>query len=285
MDGLAPFFANFELSARVFYSGRLCGISGSHESERAGHLHVLRSGKLNLIEPNGKTLRIEQPSVLFFPRPYLHRFRADRKNGAELVCATVEFGAGLRNPLVLALPEVLVVPLDAVPELAPTVALLFAEAFGHRPGRQTAVDRLTEYFLVLLLRSAMKARLIEGGILMGLADPRLARAISAIHAHPEREWSLKELAAAAGMSRARFAVLFRKIVGMTPFAYLTDWRIGLAQTLLHQGKALKFIAPAIGFSGSTALTRAFTHRVGLTPTQWRSRERQLAGDQVNNSHR
>jgi AraC-like DNA-binding protein len=270
MDPLAPLFAQFALSARVFYSGLLCGASGDHAANDAGHLHVLRRGILKVIQPNAKTMVIRRPSVLFYPRPGRHRFQADEKTGAEIVCATIQFGAGMLNPLVRALPNVLVVALEEIPELAPTVELLFTEAFGHRPGRQTAVDRLAEYFLVLLLRAAMKERLVKGGVLMGLADPRLVRAIAKIHQHPERTWSLEELAKTAGMSRARFAVHFRKIVGVTPFHYLADWRIGLAQTLLKRGKPLKIVAPSVGYLSSTALTRAFIHRVGESPTKWMS---------------
>jgi hypothetical protein len=191
MDPLSPFFDRFTLSVRVFYSGRLCGTSGDHETELAGHLHVLRRGVLNVAGADGRSLIIDQPSVLFYPRPFRHRFRADEESGAELVCATIEFGAGLLNPLVRALPELLIVPLESVEELAPTVDLLFTEAFNENPGRQTAVDRLAEYFLVLLLRSAMNERLIKGGVLMGLADSRLANAIAAIHERPEQAWTWK----------------------------------------------------------------------------------------------
>jgi AraC-like DNA-binding protein len=271
MDPLSPLFAQFALSARVFYSGRLCGASGDHATNDAGHLHVLRRGILKVTQPNAKTMVIRKPSVLFYPRPRRHRFRADEKTGAEIVCATIQFGTGMLNPLLLALPEVLVVALEDIPELAPTVDLLFTEAFGERPGRQTAVDRLAEYFLVLLLRAAMQERLVKGGVLMGLADPRLAKAIVKIHERPERPWSLEELAKAAGMSRARFAVHFRKIVGVTPFHYLADWRIGVAQTLLKRGRPLKMVAPSVGYLSSTALTRAFIHRVGVSPTEWMSR--------------
>lgn len=171
MDPLSPFFAHFALSARVFFSGRLCGISGDHATETAGHLHVLRRGILVVERPEGPPITVAQPSVLFYPRPCRHRFRTDEASGAELVCAYVEFGAGMLNPLIRALPEVLIVPLESLKELAPTVELLFTEAFGDHPGRQTAVDRLAEYFLVLLLRTAMKERLLEGGVLVGLADP------------------------------------------------------------------------------------------------------------------
>jgi AraC-like DNA-binding protein len=209
--------------------------------------------------------------VLFYPRPCRHRFRVDEASGAELVCATIEFGAGMLNPLVRALPEVLIVPLGSVKELEPAVDLLFAEAFGEYPGRQTAVDRLAEYFLLLLLRAAMNSRWIEAGVLLGLADPRLAKAIETMHVRPEHPWTLEMLAAKAGMSRARFAVHFRDTVGITPFDYLTDWRIGVAQDLLKRGNPLKIVAPSVGYASSMALTRAFSQRVGLSPTVWISR--------------
>ncbi len=211
---------------------------------------------------------IDRPSVLFYPRRCRHRLQADEANGAEIVCASIAFGAGMLNPLVHALPEVLIVPLKSTGELAPTVELLFAEAFARRPGRQTAVDRLTEYLLVLLLRAAMEARLVEGGVLMGLADRRLAQAINAIHERPEHAWTLEELAHAAGMSRARFAVHFRETVGITPFDYLADWRVGVAQALLKRGKPLKIVAPSVGYSSPAALARAFRQRAGVSPAEW-----------------
>jgi AraC-like DNA-binding protein len=268
MDRFSPIFAHFTLSARVFYSGRLCGASSDHKDQNTGYLHVVRRGTFKVIQPNRKPVVIGEPSVLLFPRPRNHRLWADETTGADIVCAAVEFGSGMLNPLVRALPDVFTVPLKSVPELAPTIDLLFAEAFGDRLGRQAAVDRLTEYFLILLLRSAIKAELIKGGVLLGLADARLANAISAIHDRPEHPWSLEELANAAGMSRARFALHFRNVVGVTPFDYLVDWRIGVAQSLLKRGQPLKIVAPSVGYASSAALTRAFNQRIGVSPKAW-----------------
>jgi AraC-like DNA-binding protein len=274
MDSLSPFFAHFTLSARVFYSGRLCGVSGDHATETAGHLHLLRRGVLNVERSGAPPLTVAEPSVLFYPRPCRHHFRADRDTGAELVCARIEFGTGVQNPLIQTLPELLIVSLASVRELSPTVELLFTEAFAENPGREAALDHLTEYALVLLLRAAIKNHLIQGGILMGLADPRLAKAIDAIHQQPAHPWSLESLAQQAGMSRARFAVHFRKTVGLTPFDYLADWRIGVAQTLLRKGGSLKIIAPTVGYTSSTALTRVFRQRLGLSPIAWLTQDRQ-----------
>ena len=267
MDRLAPFFDRFALSARMFYAGQLCGISGNHDSEHAGYLHVLKKGTMKIVRPNGRQIIIDTPSIVFFPRPHQHRLFAP-EDDAELVCATIEFGAGMLNPLMASFPEPLVLPLDTVPKLAPALQLLFSEGFSEAPARQPAVDRLFEYVLVLLIRSAVDARLIDTGILAGLGDARLAKAIDAMHRHPETSWSLEELARSAGMSRARFAAYFRQVVGTTPFDYLTNWRIVVAQTLLREGKSLKRVAPAVGYANSTALTRVFTQRIGMPPSEW-----------------
>jgi AraC-like DNA-binding protein len=267
MDPLAPFFERFSLSARMFYSGQLCGISPKLD-EQAGYLHVLRKGTLTVTHPNARQLVLDTPSILFFPRPHLHRVDGSEEEGADLVCATVEFGVGMLNPLIASFPEPFVVPLDALPELAPALDLLFSEAASDLPGRQTAVDRLFEYVLVLLIRSAINSHLVDSGVLLGLADERLGKAIEGMHKHPETAWSLEQLAQCAGMSRARFAAHFRKIVGMTPFDYLTDWRLGVAQTMLRKRNSLKLIASAVGYANATALTRVFTQRVGMSPSEW-----------------
>src|SRR5246127_3424873 len=180
MDRLAPFFEKFSLTARVFYSGLLCGSTGD-QNAHAGYLHVLKKGRLKITGPDARQMVIDTPSILFFPRPHLHRLHGPEEEGAELVCATIEFGAGMLNPLIASLPEPLVVPLDALPELAPTLQLLFSEAFSELPGRQTAIDRLFEYVLVLLIRSAMNAHLIESGILVGFSYLRFTKGMWAMN--------------------------------------------------------------------------------------------------------
>jgi AraC-like DNA-binding protein len=255
----------------MFYAGRLCGSTGDHDRALVGHLHVLKKGKLTIIQPNARQIVIDTPSIVFFPRPHRHRLHGPEDEGAELVCATIEFGAGMLNPLIASLSEPLVLPLDALPELAPTLQLLFSEAFSKLPGRLTAIDRLFEYLFVLILRSAMNAHLVDSGVLLGLSDLRLGKAIEGMHKHPETSWSLEQLAQRAGMSRARFAAYFRQVVGMTPFDYLTNWRMGVAQTMLRKGNSVKLIASAVGYANATALTRVFTQRLGMSPSEWLAR--------------
>ena len=174
----------------------------------------------------------------------------------------------MRNPLAMALPDVLVVPLHELTAIASTLDLLFAEAFADCCGRQAALDRLIEYFLILLLRHVIDSNMLDKGILAALNDVRLSRSITAMHEHPEQTWTLESLAVEAGMSRARFAVHFRETIGATPLEYLTDWRMCVAQTLLRRGKSIKAIALAVGYQSPAALRRVFTKKFGMSPGLW-----------------
>jgi AraC-like DNA-binding protein len=180
----------------------------------------------------------------------------------------VDIGVKVRSPLAMALPEVLILPMGEMSAIAATLDLLFREAFDDAFGRQAALDRLVEYFLIQTLRHVVANGQLQGGIFAALADMRLAQAVRAMHDQPGHPWTLDELADLAGMSRARFAVNFRETVGITPLDYLTDWRMSVAQNLLKQGRPIKSVAAAVGYQSQAALARVFAKRIGLAPTDW-----------------
>ena len=271
MDRLSPLFARFSLSANVFYSGALCGVVDFPNARGIGMLHVLRRGTLRVIHANGERVEVVAPTLLFYRQSSVHRFEVDDPAGCDLVCAHIEFGAGMGLQILRGLPQLLLVPMDDIAGVQPTLELLFAEAFTARAGRSAAIDRLVEYFTILLLRHTVEASLVKEGVLAGLADERLAKAMMAMHARPEEVWTLETLAGVAAMSRSRFAKHFLEIVGATAMDYLTDWRISLAQGLLKRGKPLKAVAPAVGYTSETTFARAFARRTGVSPTSWVAR--------------
>ena len=271
-DRLSALLQRFELSARVFRSGALCGVASFDGGQGAGHLHLLRLGRLGVTNAQGQRTMLDEPSVLFFPRPVAHRLDADETPSAEVVCASVEFGVGDENPLVRELPAQLLVPLARLPGLDLTQQLLFDEAFRQRCGHDAVVNRLTEVLVIQVLRYAIEQRLVDGGLMAGLADPRLHKALSAVHAEPARPWTLASMAAETGMSRARFAAHFAQLVGVPPGEYLTSWRLGLARSMLRRGLPVKQVAAEVGYANASALGRIFTQRLGSSPTAWQQRD-------------
>lgn len=271
-DRLSALLARFELRAHVFHEGPLRGASSFEERQGVGHLHLLRQGSLAVTDAQDRVALVDEPSVLFFARPMAHRLDALGPAGAELVCASVDFGVGDENPLLRALPPCLVVPLARLPGLELTQQLLFAEAFRRRCGHDAVVNRLTEVLLIQVLRYAIEQQLVDGGLMAGLADPRLHRALAAVHAEPARAWTLESMAAVAGMSRSRFAAHFASRVGIPPGEYLTGWRLGLARALLRRGLPVKQVACDVGYANASALGRVFARRLGSSPGAWLAQE-------------
>lgn len=256
------------MSARLFHSGPLCGVTDFAAGEPLGYLHVIRDGGVEVRQRRGKALRIEAPTLLLYPRPLWHRFVTDARRGADMACARIAFAGGEAHPVARALPAVVVLPLADLPSVAPTVELLFAEAFGRGCGRQAAVDRLFEVLLIQVLRRLLDRGAVDEGLLAGLAHPGLARALVAMHERPGDAWSLEALARRAGMSRSRFAATFAAVVGTTPAAYLAGWRVSLAQALLRRGRPLKAVAAEVGYGGTVTLGRAFRAQTGRSPRAW-----------------
>ena len=265
-DRLAGFLNQYALNARMFFTGTLCKNIEFDESMGGGFLHLVRGGKMKVYSPRHDEVLIDQPSLLFYPSPARHQFVFD--GDVDLTCAIVDLGGGVNNILVKALPSMLLLPLNDLPKLTNTLGLIFAEAEQSHCGRQAAIDRLFEYLLIQLLRQVLDNHQTSVGLLAGLGDKRLAKAITAMHDEPSYNWSLEALADKAGMSRARFAVHFKATVGSTPGDHLTQWRICLAQMLLKKGKAIDIVANEVGYSNAVSLTRVFKAQVGKTPKAW-----------------
>jgi AraC-like DNA-binding protein len=96
------------------------------------------------------------------------------------------------------------------------------------------------------------------GLFNGLADPRIAKALVAMHERPAFGWDLELLAQEAGMSRTAFATKFHQTMRRPPGKYLSAIRLALAQRAVDLGKGLKEAARAAGYESSSALSRALT---------------------------
>lgn len=268
MDKLATLLSHFSLHADVFYTGNLCGMHDFAQDSLRGHLHVVKRGPVQLIGAQKTDIPIIEPTLVFLPRPGTHRLVADEGSGADVVCGTVMFGGGGRNPITDSLPAVVLIKLEQLSGVNAILDLMFEEAFAKHSGRQAVLDRLCEVLIIRLLRYCIDQGLTQGGTLAGLSDPRLAQVLLAAHADPARDWDLNDMAALARMSRARFAVRFREVIGQTPADYLTAWRIMTAQRLLKRGLQLKHVAYDVGYGSASALARAFKRKLGCSPIEW-----------------
>lgn len=85
--------------------------------------------------------------------------------------------------------------------------------------------------------------------------------------------TLAELVRVTGVSESRLLRLFRRNVGLPPYAYVLTRRVEAAKRRLDAGDPAAQVALACGFADQSHLTRHFTRIVGLSPVQYARRPR------------
>ena len=272
MDRLSSLLERFSLRANVYFQGALCGVHTVGAGDTSSHLHLIEQGTGQLVMPGciRSPIPITEPTLVWLPRPRTHSLEMNMGHASttnRALCARVDFGLD-NNPLLQAMPPVLVLPLQQLPSLASTLDILFNEAFQPRCGSQAVIERLCELLLIQLLRYCIEHQLVATSVIAGLSEPRLAKAITAMHDKPQTHWTLDTLAQRAGMSRARFASLFKSTVGTTPGDYLSTWRMGLSRDLLRSGQSVARTAHAVGYKSASAFIHAFGVAHGMSPHTW-----------------
>nr|BFE66631.1 AraC family transcriptional regulator [Dactylosporangium thailandense] len=167
--------------------------------------------------------------------------------------------------LLTALPRVLVVPRAEWD--TPLVALLADEIAKDRPGQEAVLDRLLDLMLITALRTWL-ARPGSGapGWYRAQSDPIVGPALRLLHHNPALTWTVADLAAKVGVSRALLARRFGELVGEPPMAYLAGWRLALAADLLLEPDAtLAAVARRVGYGSAFALSAAFKRVRGVSP--------------------
>ncbi|TNF64844.1 MAG: AraC family transcriptional regulator [Rhodobacteraceae bacterium] len=188
-----------------------------------------------------------------------------RRDPREIRAALRIDWADAENPLAAALPDVLEQSVDPGSDLDPILGLIRAEIDAPRCGGASVLGRLAEILIVRLLRARIEAGAVPRGMLGGLADPRLARALVAMHDRPGEAWSNDALARAAGMSRSRFIAQFGRAVGLSPQAYLRGWRLALARQDLTRGDRIDSVARRYGYGSGEALAHMVRRETGAPP--------------------
>jgi AraC-like DNA-binding protein len=177
-----------------------------------------------------------------------------------------EFDSPNAQLLVSLLPTL--VHLRGAERLQLIVKLIGDESAAKRAGRDLLLTRLVEALLIESLRAEPDDD-APPGLLRGLADAQLARAIRQMHAHIERSWTVAQLASAAAMSRSAFYEKFTATLGIPPMEYLLQWRMTVARTLLQAGSLqVSEVAERVGYASTSAFSVAFSRVVGVAPSRY-----------------
>jgi AraC-like DNA-binding protein len=194
----------------------------------------------------------------------------------RILCASYHQDDAAKIATLAALPDVVQLPAHtATPGLRATLSLLAGELAEPQTGTRLVLEHIVNILLVQIVRAWLAdAHSADVGPswLRGLGDAATLRVLVAMHEHPARAWTARELADTAGISVSTLARRFASLVGMTPTEYLRRWRLDLAAHRLRTtDRPVAAVARSVGYTSEFAFTRAFARHRGQPPVRYRSR--------------
>jgi AraC family transcriptional regulator len=135
-------------------------------------------------------------------------------------------------------------------------------------------QQLTDLLATRLLAAHTGSPTTIQPVMGGLAPKTLLRAIERLRSDSDADVSLTALASDAGLSRFHFCRAFKESTGLSPHAWLRQYRLEQAMNMLRDtDESVVSISVALGYSSQTAFAAAFRKLTGETPTSWRQRAR------------
>ena len=193
---------------------------------------------------------------------------------AQLVCTKKEAPAAAMIAGARIVDNVIYIPSNTLHRLEPTVAtldILYAE-----PSLLTALrggaDQISEKEQAIMIYEALRAShatdeaAIPSAPVVRFADPRINSAIEFIECRLDEPIRLPEIAQASGLSRSRFAELFRTETRL-PLRQFVLWRrLRRAILAISAGENVTGAAHAAGFSDAAHFSRTVRAMFGVAPT-------------------
>jgi len=219
------------------------------------------------------------PRVDLLPQQYLNDRYSTLQHGGSgetthMICGVVHFDDPTARQLMNALPSVVSFAgnaLSASSSIRDTLRMMATELSHPQLGGEAIATRLADILVVQTIRFWFTQNTNSlTGWLQALHDERIGRALEALHKEPGGQWNLEQLAAVATMSRSAFSSRFTELVGETPIAYLTRWRMHYAEAQLREGRTATQLAGRFGYQSEAAFNRAFKRVIGKTPGSVRS---------------
>ena len=230
---------------------------GSLVFECEGRTHTLLPNNVFLTQPGERHHLVTNHKGM---RMYWLFYRYPKKGGTVLGLSRAETDAlNRRLRAITARPFA----------VGPTMRQHFRDVFNAYQSQRKSPYR------TLILRTALLDILLD---VVSCADrqptvkalAKISRIAKIIQGRPAHRFRIDEMASHAKLSSSRFTALFRQVIGLPPYAYLTMCRLEKARDLLSTtDTSVADIAAELGFASSQHLAMQFRKTYGLTARDWR----------------
>lgn len=126
-------------------------------------------------------------------------------------------------------------------------------------------------FLDYMMRSSAGTNIQKGS---QLRDFYIHEALNFMEHNFQNDISVEDVAAVCGLNRSYFGKIFKQAVGKSPQEFLLSYRMAKAAELLKLTQfSIGDISQAVGYDNQLHFSRAFKNIYGVSPREWRNRNR------------
>ncbi len=156
-----------------------------------------------------------------------------------------------------------------------SINLLSKEFTNPEVGSDLIIQNMLDILFSLIMRKIISQKSTQQkSWSYAVNDFQIKKSIELLHGDLKQNWSLDDLAKKVGMSRAGFALKFKKSLGDTPLHYLSSIRIQKAiQHLINTDDKIDSIAESVGFNDAFTFSKVFKRIVGISPREFRINDR------------
>lgn len=228
------------------------------------HMHLIMDGGFELSVNGAVAVPVQGPAIVLCRGDMPHTLSSASASASvaafkAVICARAHLDGPAASLLLAEFTQPMVVLLnEADVSLQQVIALIAAELVDPRCGQPALLDRAGDILFIGMLRHLVAQPSTRAGLFNGLADPRIAASLVAMHSQPQQAWTLESLAETAGMSRTAYATRFRTLMNQPPGKYLGVLRLSIASRAVRSGLGLKRAARDAGYASVSALSRALS---------------------------
>ncbi len=153
-------------------------------------------------------------------------------------------------------------------ERAALIAIAHKMAFfTTQPENTDDSDLMTLFSELVKISVRLSAQ--KGSGMIANMPATLERGIDFVKKEFASDIKITDMAAAAGCSTSYLSRTFKKQLGRSPYAYLTEYRLFAAEKLLRNGATVTDAALLSGFGDSSSFIKAFKRSFGITPKKYK----------------
>jgi AraC-like DNA-binding protein len=268
-------------------------------AQRSARFHYVAGGSAWLRTPTLDWVWLEQGDAVLIPRGSMHVvasapevpavdvgalsrsplaqngyvMRAGQVEPAQgtqvMFCGAMRFNLDPSHPLMTMMPEVMRASEFAQrePSLPALLQAMEREAGSRRIGSFGVVARLADVLAASIIRAWVECGCgSPTGWANAVRCPKVGRVIAAIHARPQHDWTVPEMASVMGVSRSVFADTFRRAIGESPACYVAKVKMFEARRWIAQeGMRVAAAADRLGYDSQASFSRAFKRIMGHPP--------------------